>query len=309
MIAKDDVKGWQAIAECYVVHAMLRSPHPMSTPFSQLAACLIALVAGSAAATGAELFYMDHDAFTEKFVGPVGPLVLSGEIEKGDYDRLLSKILDDQNRFLSQNKLLLASDGGDVAEAMKIGKLLRSLYSEIIVGPQTGRCVSACFLIYAAAQQRGTEGERLLGINRPFIADASSPTAASPIAASPIAADAAVAETNGLAQVRVYLQENDVPGYLIEEMFRHASDDAYWLSADDEKNLGSRSRSLTQYLIAKCAWDDALEREVYAGKRPMDDLAKMWKCRASITLPDAQKALASASKERAARDKKSATGH
>lgn len=265
---------------------------------------LIALVAGSAAATGAELFYMDHDAFTEKFVGPVGPLVLSGEIEKGDYDRLLSKILDDQDRFLSQNKLLLASDGGDVAEAMKIGKLLRSLYSEIIVGPQTGRCVSACFLIYAAAQQRGTEGERLIGINRPFIVDASSPTAA-----SPMGADAAVAETNGLAQVRVYLQENDVPGYLIEEMFRHASDDAYWLSAEDEKNLGSRSRSLTQYLIAKCAWDDALEREVYAGKRPMDELSKMWKCRASITRPDAQKVLASASKERAARDKQSVTGH
>jgi hypothetical protein len=270
----------------------------MSTPFSQLAACLFAFFAGSGAAAGAELFYMDHDAFTEKFVGSVGPLVLSGEIETGDYDRLLSKILDDENRFLSQNKILLASDGGDVTEAMKIGKLVRSLYSEIIVGPQTGRCVSACFLIYAAAQQRGTEGERMIGINRPYIVDASSPAAA-----APTAADSAVAENNALGQVRVFLQENDVPGYLIEEMFRHASDDAYWLSADDEKNLGSRSRSLTQYLIAKCAWDDQLEREVYAGKRPLDELTKMWKCRASITRPDAQKALVAASKERAARDK------
>jgi len=264
-----------------------------------LAVCLFALVSGAAA--GAELFYMDHDAFTEKFVGPVGPLVLSGDIETGDYDRLLSKILDDPDRFLAQNKVLLASDGGDVAEAMKIGRLLKSLYSEIIVGPQTGRCVSACFLIYAAAQQRGTEGERLIGINRPYIVDTSAPTAG-----SPAAADAAIAETSALAKVRAFLQENDVPGYLIEEMFRHASDDAYWLSADDEKNLGSRSRSLTQYLVAKCAWDDALEREVYAGKRPLDELTKMWKCRASITRPDAQKALASASKERAAREKNTA---
>jgi hypothetical protein len=91
---------------------------------------------------------------------------------------------------------------------------------------------------------------------------------------------------------------------LIEEMFRHASDDAYWLSADDEKNLGSRSRALNQYLAAKCGWDDALERAVYSGARPLGDLTKMWQCRASITRPDAQRALISASKERSLREKR-----
>jgi hypothetical protein len=254
----------------------------------RLSYCLLAIFSISAPSAAAELFYMDHDAFTEQFVGPVGPLVFSGEIEPGDYDRLLAKILDDENRFLSENKIILASDGGDVNEAMKIAKLIKSLYSEIIVGPQTGRCVSACFLIYAAAHQRGTEGERLIGINRPYIVDSG---------------DARIAESNALQNVRVFLQQNEVPDYLIEEMFRHASDDAYWLSAADEKNLGSRSRALSQYLAEKCGWDDALEHEVYSGKRPLESLTKMWQCRASVTRPDAQRALDSASKERSSAEK------
>jgi hypothetical protein len=261
----------------------------------RLAFCLLALFSAGAPSAGAELFYMDHDAFTEKFVGPVGPLVFSGEIEPGDYDRLLSKILDDENRYLTQNKLILASDGGDVSEAMKIAKLVKSLYSEIIVGPQTGRCVSACFLIYAAAHQRGTEGERLIGINRPYIVDPSSESLS-----AATSADAGIAESGALAQVRIFLQENEVPEYLIEELFRHASDDAYWLSTDDEKKLGSRSRALREYLAAKCGWDEAMEREVFAGKRPLEELSRMWRCRASMTRPEAQKTLDLALKERSA---------
>ncbi len=46
-------------------------------------------------------------------MGPVGPLVLSGEIIPGDYGRLLAKIAEDPNRFLSQNKLILASGQGN----------------------------------------------------------------------------------------------------------------------------------------------------------------------------------------------------
>jgi hypothetical protein len=266
---------------------------------NRLCCWVLALVSISAPSAAAELFYMDHDAFTEKFVGPVGPLVFSGEIEPGDYDRLLSKILDDENRFFAENKIILASDGGDVSEALKIAKLIKSLYSEIIVGPQTGRCVSACFLIYAAAHQRGTEGERLIGINRPYIVDASAATAV----AAANTGDAGIAESDALARVRGFLHENEVPDYLIEEMFRHASDDAYWLSVDDEKTLGSRSRALNQYLAAKCGWDDALEREVYTGKRPLETLTKMWQCRASVTRPDAEKALVTASRERSSGDK------
>jgi ATP-dependent protease ClpP protease subunit len=244
-------------------------------------------------ALGAELFYMDHDPVTDQFVGPTGPLVLSGEITAGDADRLLSKILDDENRFLEQNKLLLASDGGDVAEALRIARLIKSLYTHVIVMPLTGRCVSACFFIYAAANRREADGDRLVGINRPYLV-------ASDGASAP-AADAAPAESGALAQVRTFLQENAVPGYLVEEMFRRPSDDAYWLSADDEKNLGFQSPSFDRYIRTKCAWDDQLEREVYAGAKPMDALKPMLKCRDRVTQDAARQALTAAAKERSAR--------
>jgi hypothetical protein len=248
-----------------------------------IALCRLALLLVGMPCAGAEIFYMDHDAFTGRYVGPIGPLVFSGEIEPGDCDRLLSKILEDQARFLAQNKIILASDGGDVREAMRIGKLIKSLFAGVIVGPLTGRCVSACFFIYAAAGQREADGDRLIGINRPFIADPEAESAPPPANEN--------VESKALMQVRAYLQENDVPNYLVDEMFKRASDDAYWLSAGDEKNLGYRSSWLNQFLTAKCAWDDKIEREAYAGKRPIDDLKQMLTCRARVTQEAARKVL------------------
>ena len=188
----------------------------------------------------------------------------------------------------------MASDGGDVAEALRIAKLVQSLYTRIVVMPLTGRCVSACFFIYAAATQREADGERLLGINRPYRVAAEGAT-------SP-PADAAIAEGAALTPVRAFLQENAVPGYLVDEMLRRASDDAYWLSAADEKNLGYRSPSFDRYLRAKCAWDEKIEREVYAGARPVDALKPMLICRERVTQEAARKVLDAAAKERLRRN-------
>jgi hypothetical protein len=273
----------------------------------RIALCQVALLLLSAPSLGAELFYMDHDPYTDKYVGPVGPLVISGEIVAGDYDRLLSKILADPNRFLTDNKIILASDGGDVAEALKIAKLVKSLFSEVIVGPLTGRCASACFFIYAAAGQRETDGERLIGINRPYLVDAEAPLQSSPppqqIASTPSAAsaspaDVTPAESKALTKVRAFLQENAVPSYLVDEMFRRASDEVYWLSEDDQKNLGYKSPTFKKFLRTECAWDDDLEREVYEGKRSVDDLKEKWKCRSRVTQLQARQALLLASKDR-----------
>ena len=258
----------------------------------RIAVYTFALMLFSAPLSCAELFYLDHDPVTDQYLGPVGPLVISGEIMPGDYDRLVSKICEDEKRFLALNKLILASDGGDVTEAMKIAALVKSLFTGVVVGPLTGRCVSACFFIYAAAAQREADGERLIGINRPFIVDADAD------AASASRTDAASVENGALDRVRAFLQASEVPDYLVDEMFRHASDDAYWLSADDEKNLGYRSQAFQRYLWEKCAWDDGVEREVYAGKRPIDDLKQMLECRDRVTRHAAHQALILASKRK-----------
>jgi hypothetical protein len=237
---------------------------------------------------GAELFYMDHDLLTGKFVGPVGPLVISGDIEPGDYERLLGKIHADDARFLSQNKVIVASNGGDVREAIKIGLLLQSLYSEVTVGPQTGACIGACFLIFAAADQRATDGEHLIGLHRPSLVDA--------LSSSLSATDATAVEARAMTEVRAFLVANDVPPGLQDEMFRRSTDEVYWLSDADEKAMGFRSPSFLRYLKANCAWDDAVEREALAGKRPFADLAPLQACQARVTQADARKALGTAIK-------------
>jgi len=47
---------------------------------------VLVLVGGLASppSRAAEFFYMDHDRLTERYVGAVGPLVLSGDIAAGD---------------------------------------------------------------------------------------------------------------------------------------------------------------------------------------------------------------------------------
>jgi hypothetical protein len=98
--------------------------------------------------------------------------VISGDIEPGDYDRLLAKIGDDPRHFLAQDKLILASSAGDANEAMKIGRFIKALHTEVSVGPLTGRCTDVCFLMYVAADQRGADGPGLIGIQGAAPADA-----------------------------------------------------------------------------------------------------------------------------------------
>jgi hypothetical protein len=251
------------------------------------------LLLGGAAASAAELYYMDRDAFDNQYVGPAGPLVLSGEIVPGDYDRLLDKIAENPQRFLDRNELILASNDGNATEAIKIAKLVRSLYTQVSVGPLTGRCVGACFLIFAAATERGTDGDHLLGIHRPGLAG-------SEWAALPTA-EAALREDALQSPVRDFLVESEVPGELIGQLFSHLPTDAYYLSQGDETTLGSKSPTFQKFLAKNCHWNDSLERAVYQGERPADDLRKLASCRARVTQAEAKKALAAALKSGASK--------
>jgi hypothetical protein len=245
--------------------------------------CTIFLLSG-ACARSAELYYLDRDAFNNEYVGPVGPLVLSGEITPGDYDRLLAKIAEDDKRFLSQNKLILASNEGNAAEAMKIARLVKALYTQVVVGPLTGRCAGACFLIYAAAVERGTDGENLLGVSRPGLAESEwvgRPTT-----------EAALLEDSMQGSVRAFLVENDVPPDLVEQVFQRPSTDVYWLSDNDETTLGSKSPAFAKFLEKNCQWTQGLDKAVFRGERPFEDLKAFTDCRARMTQPEARKALA-----------------
>jgi hypothetical protein len=172
---------------------------------------------------------------------------------------------------------------------MKIAKLVKSMYTEVIVGPLTGRCAGACFLIYAAAAQRGTDGESLLGVNRPGLAESEwtgLPTA-----------QAALLEDGVQGPVRAFLTDNQVPPDLVEEMLERPPTDIHWLSDEQEAALGPKSPAFAKYLADKCGWNDGLERAVYKGERPVQDLEELDDCRSRTTRPAARKALALAMKD------------
>jgi hypothetical protein len=249
--------------------------------------CTIFLLSG-ACARSAELYYLDRDAFNNAYVGPVGPLVISGEITPGDYDRLLAKIAEDDKRFLSQNKLILGSNEGDAAEAMKIARLVKALYTQVVVGPLTGRCAGACFLIYAAAVERGTDGENLLGVTRPGLAESEWVGRST--------TEAALLEDSMQGPVRAFLVENEVPPDLVEQVFQRPSTDVYWLSDNEETALGSKSPAFAKFLEKNCKWTDGLDKAVLRGERPFEDLKAFTDCRARMTQPEARKALALALK-------------
>jgi hypothetical protein len=116
-------------------------------------------------------------------------VILEGRIETGDYDKLL-KLIDERCGEAADcpNVIFLASPGGDLIEAMKIGRLVRKLRLETSVPidvppvpsdlpPQDRQkieadlkafksvlkdakanymCVSACFFIFVAGVYRET---------------------------------------------------------------------------------------------------------------------------------------------------------
>jgi hypothetical protein len=255
--------------------------------FSLGALALGALALPGGGARAAEIFYLDRDAFSNQYVGPVGPLVLSGEIVPGDYARLLEKIAEDPDRFLDQNKLILASSQGNAEEAMKIGGLVRALYTAVSVGPLTGRCSGACFLVYAAAAERGTDGDHLLGVSRPGLAE-------SQWTAMPTA-EAALLEDGMQATVRTFLKDNEVPPDIVDEMFARPPTDIYWLDEQQERALSPKSPSFAKLLKDKCGWSEELDRAVYLGQ--LDQLKELTACRIRTTRPEARKALAQALKD------------
>lgn len=119
-------------------------------------------------------------------------LSLVGEIQPGDYDRLkpiieqavkdfylekrasyskaMASLLDDKDSGFIQSRsfsIMLDSPGGNVNEAIKLSKFLRSLGVATTV-PLGKKCLSSCFYLYAAGNLRIAFSEDSLGIHTPY---------------------------------------------------------------------------------------------------------------------------------------------
>jgi hypothetical protein len=94
---------------------------------------------------------------TEVIVGGRGPIV------QGDTTRLLQALANvpREQRMLA---LALDSPGGSVAEGEQLSHLIRARALTVVV-PSNSKCVSACFLLFAASPRRLAAADALVGVH------------------------------------------------------------------------------------------------------------------------------------------------
>jgi len=243
----------------------------MSRPISYLLAAMIWTLCFAGLAYAAEI-KRTHDY--------PGGLILEGAIEPGDYDKLLKLIDEDCPHFsyACASSIYLASPGGNVVEAMKIGRLVRTLRWTTripeVVSPDLRSalatqlklkdpganfmCASACFFVYVAGFERDTpcdawasqeplfERHRgILGIHRPFMSDAELET---------LSVNQAMASAIQVRSVvETYLKEMGVPSKYADMMFSVPKDQVRWIDAADFKaDFSGFIPELKDWVDARC---------------------------------------------------------
>lgn len=267
-------------------HSAATSKQPFTrAPLQSIAAFLVLLLL--ALPLGG--YGMDFSvAFVNPFLGSEGrypTLLMKGDILPGDYERLL-RFAVANNVDLASIQFTLASPGGDVSEGLRIGQFIKSLYASVAVGPVTGRCASACFIIFASAVHHAS-AEGLVGIHRPYV-DPDRLRSLSPGAAEAL-------ETRALLDAEQYLHRLRVPSGIVDEMFEHASTEIHWLTDDELRHeLGERPSWYEEFLIARCGLDKATEEEFLHNpdnETLFKSLMRVEDCGRQLTRPEVMKAL------------------
>lgn len=165
-------------------------------------------------------------------------LMIEGPIRSGDAAKVERLIVSANARALNrsyssdpteehQPVVGIDSQGGDVAEAMKIGRLLREQNATLLVRSE-GRCESACVLVLAGASTKFPGAK--LGIHR-----------IRPVGERFLQMSAAQATREyNLMRMRIegYLREMGVSSHLADMMFRTGSEDMLYLTYSEASDLG-----------------------------------------------------------------------
>lgn len=93
-------------------------------------------------------------------------LSATGKIEDGDTDRIEAAF----NAVPDMAILMIGSPGGDLVEAEKLGRMLRSMGINTIVDPKIG-CFSACFVAFIGGAARAAPKETKLGSHQFYWSD------------------------------------------------------------------------------------------------------------------------------------------
>jgi hypothetical protein len=203
-----------------------------------------------------------------------GVLVLEGKIESGDYITIRNFLSEPSNFKQMTGEIFLASQGGNVSEALKIGYLIRRLRlstdapsrppptvrssgGEIIrpldlANPRHYQCASACFLLYVAGVYREFIWAGRLGIHHPQIEH-------KPIGATE--SDLSISTVGMKDIIKRYFEEMNVPNKYLDLMYSTPPNEVHWVTQTEfDSDLKGYVPELKALLEAKCNSRPAAEQ-------------------------------------------------
>ena len=194
------------------------------------------------AAISAELkVLMDFDDTGEKPFQKKCHINIAGIFEKGDadqFERLLKLIKQRRQTIEFAN---LNSDGGDVNEAMRIGRMIRQNVIRTQVF-SSDFCGSACFFVWASGAERLTSSASI-GVHRPRFKKEYF---------RGLSANEAERKYLEMANVvRDYLEDMNIPNHVIESMFNQSSNDILYLNSSILKKL-RKVPFFDEWIMANC---------------------------------------------------------
>jgi hypothetical protein len=195
-----------------------------------------------------------------------GALILEGKIDAGDYVAVRSFLRNESNFKKITNGVFLASPGGNVREALKIGYLIRALQLSTeapsipprekraigssafspgdLTNPQDFQCTSACFLIYVAGVERKLNWVGRLGVHQPRLQ-------AKPLGASE--SDTKIASMEMRGAIKIYLDKMNVPNKYLELIYSVPSNYVRWITQQEfDADLRGYIPEVRASLQAKC---------------------------------------------------------
>lgn len=177
-----------------------------------------------------------------------GAVVLTGKIEKGDYDKILKHL---RKRKDFPDYFSLESIGGDVLEGTRIGTLFRDTAATLVV---SGPCYSACFFILVAGVNRVLM-DQPIGIHRPYYEKK--------YFAGLSLSEAEMKYRELQSRSWSYLQAMGTPVAIIEKMLTIPSDDVYILKPHESAFLNQEQPAYSEWVRAQCETLTPAERRLF----------------------------------------------
>ena len=182
-------------------------------------------------------------------------LWMKGQVAERDLDRLLRFLRENSRDFVEHGgRAVFVVDGGDVAEATRIGHFLRDALIEAwLPDASSTRCVSACFFMFANSVSRVAVADSV-GVHRPYF-DAWRLAGADP---EPVRRR----YESLLRDVRNTLDELLVPRDLTEKMLATPWNETYWFSREDLDRLGEMQAWFEDFSAARCGVEPRLKQRL-----------------------------------------------